>query len=135
MTTRILPALLAASLLLGCATLANAAGLYQWKDAKGVTHFADAPPPKGHFTARDVHPGDPAPAAPDAAKPTPASTNCSLAQANLKLLQAGGAIGVDADGDGKPDGAMTADERVKQTELAQKNIGAFCSNGAPAASP
>jgi hypothetical protein len=31
-------------LVLASAT-AQAAGIYQWKDAKGVTHYTDTPPP------------------------------------------------------------------------------------------
>src|SRR4051812_25730242 len=85
------------------AARAQADGLYQWKDAKGVTHYSDAPPPKGQYKARTVHVRDGvATAAADepAKAQTAADANCTLAQANLKRLQAGGAIGPDANRDG-----------------------------------
>ena len=110
-------------------------GLYQWKDAKGVTHYSDAPPPKGTYKARTVHvrEGVATTADVEPAKPTTtASANCTLAQANLKRLQAGGDIGPDANGDGKPDSTFTAQQLVEQTQLAQKNTQAYCT---PKATP
>jgi hypothetical protein len=119
-----------AALLAGSATLARADNLYQWKDSKGVTHYSDAPPPKGQFHPRTVHVRDgvvPPPAS-EAGKPvTTTDANCTLAQANLKRLQAGGNIGPDANGDGKPDSTFTAQQLVEQTQLAQKNIQSYCS--------
>ena len=89
--------------LLACG-VASAGDVYQWKDAKGVTHYSDAPPPKGQYQARDIHHRDGAATATTAAdKPTTAaSANCTLARTNLERLQAGGDIGQDADGDGPP---------------------------------
>ena len=58
---------------------------------------------------------------------TVVDANCTLAQANLKRLQAGGNIGPDANGDGKPDSTFTAQQLVEQTQLAQKNIQSYCS--------
>ena len=37
--------------------------VYQWKDAKGVTHYSDSPPPKGG-TRREVRTADGKPATP-----------------------------------------------------------------------
>ena len=109
--------------------LAQSEGLYQWKDAKGVTHYSDAPPPKGQFKSRTVHVREGVATATNTepSKPTTAaSANCTLAQANLKRLQAGGNIGPDANGDGKPDSTFTAQQLVEQTQLAQKNIQSYC---------
>ena len=126
-------------LLLGLAGVAHAVGVYQWKDAKGVTHYADAPPPAGAFHARDLHAPAAtaapapvvAPAAPTAA--TPASdSNCTIARANLARLQAGGTIGLDANGDGKPDAVMGDSERASQATLAERNIATFCNASQPA---
>lgn len=130
-----IPALLA--LCLGAVAFPAAAGeVYQWKDAKGVTHYSDAPPPKGRYEARDIRQrgiqrdGTAAAAAPapaSAAKPAPdANANCTLARTNLQRLQAGGDIGLDANGDGKPDATMDAAERARQTGLAEANIRSFC---------
>jgi hypothetical protein len=115
--------------------LAQADGLYQWKDAKGVTHYSDAPPPKGTYKARTVHVREgvaTTASAEPARATTAASANCTLAQSNLKRLQAGGNIGPDANGDGKPDSTFTAQQLVEQTQLAQKNIQSYCT---PKAAP
>jgi hypothetical protein len=117
------------AVLAGSASTAAAGDLYQWKDGKGVTHYSDAPPPKGQFHSRAVHVRDgvaPAPAGEPAKALTTADANCTLAQANLKRLQAGGNIGPDANGDGKPDSTFTAQQLVEQTQLAQKNIQSYC---------
>jgi len=123
-----------ACLLLAGTALAQSGGVYQWKDARGVTHYSDAPPPKGQYQARDIHHRDgaaPAPTAADAAT-TAASANCTLARTNLERLQAGGDIGLDADGDGQPDAALSVEERERQTRLAQINIKTFCTPPAAA---
>jgi hypothetical protein len=124
-------------LLLGLVGAAHAVGVYQWKDARGVTHYADAPPPAGTYHARELHApaatpeSAPAPAAPTAAKPT-TDSNCTIARANLARLQAGGPIGLDADGDGKPDAVMGDSERASQATLAERNIATFCDTSKPA---
>jgi hypothetical protein len=130
-------AVLVSLLVLGLADVAHAVGVYQWKDAKGVTHYADTPPPSGDFQARELHAaaGTRAAAsaiAPAAAKPT-SDGNCTIARANLARLQAGGALGLDADGDGKPDAVMDDSERANQLTLAERNIAKFCaaSDSAP----
>jgi hypothetical protein len=122
------------ALLLAC-TAAAAGELYQWKDAHGVTHYSDAPPPKGAFKARNVQirDGQAAAAPADAIKPKPSdASECALARTNLERLQAGGNIGLDANGDGKPDAPMNATEQAKQTELAQRQIHVFCNAKAAA---
>jgi len=141
-----IPLLLPASVFLSAAALAWVAAtlpataqdksgeLYQWKDAKGVTHYADAPPTAGQYQSRTIQhrDGTPAPTTPQPAATTAASANCSLARTNLERLQAGGDIGLDADGDGKPDAPLSAEERTRQTHLAEANIKNYCGAGAGA---
>jgi hypothetical protein len=118
--------------LLACGA-ASAGDVYQWKDAKGVTHYSDAPPPKGQYQARDVrHRDDEAPAA--SANPAPVTDkNCAVAKTNLDRLKTGGDIGLDANGDGKPDAPLSDFQRKKLTELAEANIRTYCKQ-APATS-
>ena len=134
MVARTIPATLLVSLL-AVASAAQAVGVYQWKDAKGVTHFADAPPPSGRFNARELHapaPTEATPAAAPAVVPPSAETNCAIARANLARLHARGPIGLDANGDGKPDAVMGDSERATQATLAQRNIATFCGKAPPA---
>lgn len=117
---------IAAALLLGCGARVQATDLYTWKDARGVTHYADAPPRKGAFSTRAVQAGD---AATPAEAPAPAvspNADCTVAKANLDKLKAGGVIGLDADHDGKPDAAMTPTELQQQRDLAERQILVFC---------
>ena len=132
------------------ATLAQAQ-VYQWKDAKGVTHYADAPPAKGQdYKARTVDVATPrtsstTPAGPVTAPPTTpadaqppdaaadqaaqrarAKANCEIATANLEHLKSGGVVGYDSDGDGKPDKVLGADERTAQTKVAEGAVASYC---------
>jgi hypothetical protein len=128
MAAKIHSAPLIAALLLAC-TAASAGDLYQWKDAHGVTHYADAPPPKGTYKARNlqIRDGEAAAAPADPVKPKPSTASqCALAQTNFGRLQTGGNIGLDANGDGKPDAPMSAAEQAKQLELAQRQIHVCC---------
>lgn len=126
-----LVALLTAGLL---ATPAAAQELYQWKDANGVTHYSDTPPPTGEdhsvryitqsgATPRTVE--EPA-AAPDG------SAACQTARSNLQLLQGDGPVGEDADGDGVPDAELTDAQREAQMQLAEASIGVYCGGAAGA---
>lgn len=118
--------------LLACG-VASAGDVFQWKDAKGVTHYADAPPPQGQYQTRDVHHRDGEAPAPSTSPVPVIDKNCALAKTNLDRLRTGGDIGLDANGDGKPDAPLSDVERTKQTELAQANIRTYCKQ-APAAS-
>jgi len=102
-------------------------GVYQWKDANGVTHFSDAPPPKGTFQARNVDAGTGHAATPAAAE----SKDCTQARTNLALLDSDRQVGVDSDRDGKLDKPMSAEERAHQRDLTNADIKAYC--GSPAA--
>ena len=102
--------------------------VYQWKDANGVTHYTDVAPKQSH-QARDIEVQDSRPATP-AAK-AQESEQCTNARANVARLQGGDPIGMDANGDGKPDRNLTADERKNQLELNQAAVKAFCTQAKP----
>ena len=133
MAVRILVLVAVTSALLACGT-ARAGDVYQWKDAKGVTHYADAPPPKGQYQSRDVSNRDGQVATTADVAPV-TDKNCALAKTNLDRLKSGGNIGVDADGDGKPDTLMNDDERTKQRALAETQVNAYCTPAAAPANP
>jgi hypothetical protein len=125
-----------ASLLFSLAGLSQAGELYQWKDAKGVTHYSDAPPPKGQYQARNIQVRDGQKPPVAAAKvTTAASANCTLSKTNLERLKAGGDIGLDANRDGTPDAPLNAEERARQVELAETNIRKFCTTQAGVPAP
>lgn len=145
------------AVLLGLA-LAGAAGaqessgqVYQWKDANGVTHYSQDPPPQGTYTTRRITHGAAAPApvadrTADAAAPPPpgsaaASTTagtvpapppapddakCTTARANLEALQSDRTLRQDTDGDGTLDKTLTDADRVEQRNLAGMAEKAFC---------
>lgn len=132
-----------------CLSPALAQQVYSWKDAKGVTHYSDAPPPKGTAKARTV-PVAPAPPPVARVQPAPASTaaarpavqapdpalvqalaeqraaQCKQAQENLKVLQANAMVAVDNDGDGKNDAVLDTKEREAQTATMQAAVQANC---------
>lgn len=102
--------------------------VYQWKDAQGVTHFADEPPP-GQQAAqsrsfKDAAPAEPTTTATAAARPQDPA--CATARTNLERLQGDGPVGLDANGDGQPDSEMDPQERARQVELARKLLGEHC---------
>lgn len=103
--------------------LAEQQRVYQWKDANGVTHYTDTPPPQTH-KSRDIDDrGTPA-EAPKAK--VEESRQCLDARANLQRLQGGQAVGIDTNGDGKADRNLTADERASQVELNHAAVKAYC---------
>lgn len=128
--------------------------VYQWKDAKGVTHYSDSPPPKGgsvrEIRTPKVVPATPATpatnvavskaakpeAAPAAAPPPPVAppvvadkAKCELAQHNLASLQSDAPVGIDTDSDGNPDSEIGAEDRTKYVGLAREAIQANCPGG------
>lgn len=127
---RLLPGLVA-GLCLVLATPAFAAKVYQWKDAKGVTHYSDAPPPDQAIKGRNVADKG-GQEAPKAAKPV-VNANCSNARSNLAILQGSTPVSVDEDKDGKPDRNLNDTERANRTDLAQAQIKTYC-EGASVAS-
>jgi len=110
--------------------------LYQWKDANGVTHYSDAPPPAGaDYKNRTISNRGSAAIATEKTEALAESSQCTTARGNLALLQGEGPVGADSDNDGKPDAAFTAEERAAQTQLAQAAIKVHCSNATATASP
>lgn len=116
--------------LIGCVALAAQAqsnGVYKWKDARGVTHYSDTPPPKGRY-------GSVAPAPAPRTAPTPAKVDprCATARANIERLKGAATdIGLDADGDGKPDAPLAPGQRAEQLRLAQTAERSFCAPATP----
>ncbi|RPE79577.1 DUF4124 domain-containing protein [Vulcaniibacterium tengchongense] len=128
---RLLP-WLGAGLLLALALPAAASKVYQWKDAQGVTHYSDSPPPDAAYRNRAIrNPAEPAPQA--AAKPV-VNANCSNARSNLQVLQSGSPVGVDEDRDGKPERTLTESERANRVALAEAQIKTYCEAPAVAGS-
>jgi len=120
--------------LLACG-IASAGDVYQWKDAKGVTHYSDAPPPNGQYQARDVSHRD-IEATTASASPAPVTNqNCAQAKINLDRLKTGGDMGLDANGDGQPDAPFSDAERTRQTQMAEAKIRIYCAPTAAAATP
>lgn len=150
----------------GCIVAAIAApvfaqSVYTWKDAKGVTHYSDSPPPestKQKVRTVDVPPAPPStPVVARPVLPTPAATvarapgaapkqpdpnalmaaaearaaACKQAQANLEVLKTNAPVGMDQDGDGKNDSVLDAAERTKQTANMQAAVTANCAAPTP----
>lgn len=103
--------------------------VYQWKDAQGVTHYADTAPKQTH-QARDIDARTGTTTETTATKPQE-SEQCRNARSNLQRLQGNDAIGIDSNGDGKPDRNLTDAERKSQTELNQAGVKAFCPPATP----
>lgn len=127
---RLLPGAVAA-LCLVLATPAFAAKVYQWKDAKGVTHYSDSPPPDQAIKGRTMADKGGQPAQTPVAKPV-VSANCTNARSNLAVLQGANPVSIDEDKDGKPDRNLSDSERANRTELAQAQIKTYCEGAAVA---
>lgn len=125
--------------LLAAAPLA-ASEIYTWKDARGVTHYSETPPPAGtRFevrrmagTAPSSTPATPTPATTPAAA-TAANANasaggdagqCDLARKNVAALKAEGAV-QQVGADGKPR-ELSANERTDQLALSEAAVRAYC---------
>ena len=119
--------------------------VYKWKDANGVVHFSDAPPPKGtdFNNVRIVNqstgitqtaPQTPPPAA-DAttaaaageAKPTAdngTAARCASAQDRVALLSSAQPLTVQQDGKYVP---MPAADRAAELNIAKATVTSLCS--------
>ena len=107
---------------------AQAAGIYQWKDAKGVSHYTDTPPPDSQYKQRNIyHPDIDQPAAKPAENPT-----CTSARKNIALLNSQQSLQMDSDGDGKPDKTLSDSDRANQLALAQATLNISCTSSTPA---
>ena len=108
-----------------CSTALAAGKVYQWKDAKGVTHFSDSPPPAGQKVQdrRIDNRGEPIP---ETAAKAVDSPQCTTAKLNVSLLAGNSALQQDTDGDGKPDKILGEDDRANQRGLAEAAVKAYC---------
>ena len=112
-------------MLLAAVLPASAGEIYQWKDAKGVTHYADSPPVnQAHKSRAITQRGSAVKTA--ATKPAVANADCSNARSNLTILQGKGEVGIDEDKDGKAERNLTAQERANRLVLAEAGVKAYC---------
>lgn len=95
--------------------------LYQWKDARGVTHYSQHPPPRGAYQTRTVRQRDPQPQQSTAAASSPPSSTCERARASLTLLQSDQPVRLEGQ-----QTALTPQQRQSQTELAQAAVRVHC---------
>lgn len=104
----------------------TAGEVYQWTDAKGVTHYSQTPPEQGRYQQRLItSSGTAAPTAAEPAAPVE-NAQCAAARRNLEALKAEGDVMQDSDGDGTPDQVLDATQRANQLELAQAAAKAYC---------
>lgn len=110
--------------------LAQQQTVYQWKDAKGVTHFADAPPAQT-YKKRDINARSGTAIEVVETKKSAKDVSCANARSNLANLRGQGEVGMDNDGDGKSDGNLTVEQRASQIELNEAMLKANCATPAP----
>ena len=113
-------------LLAATGVAAQSGGVYKWKDARGVTHYSDTPPPGGRYgsVAADAQARVKAPPAPD--------PRCLEARANVdRLRNSRGDIGPDANGDGKPDVVLDQAQRARQLQAAEAQVQRYCAAARP----
>jgi hypothetical protein len=128
LTSSALASAIALCIGLTTAATASAGDVYKWKDANGVTHYSQTPPPKGSAEYRMYL------YAQREAKKTaesPAVTQCTTARSNVTMLESGKPLRRDTDGDGKPDADLNEKDRAQQLELAKMVLRANC-GGQPA---
>lgn len=106
--------------------LAQQQTIYQWKDAKGVTHFADAPPAQT-YKKRDINSRSGTAVEAVEAKKSAKDVSCDNARANLAKLRGQGPVGIDNDGDGKADANMSPEQRANQVQFNEAMLKANCS--------
>ena len=107
-------------------TTALAGKIYQWKDAKGVSHYADSPPPDQQVKNRRID-NRGAPVAEEAAVgKSVENPQCTTARLNLQLLAGSSGVQQDTDGDGKPDKVLSDEDRANQRNLAEAAAKAYC---------
>ncbi len=115
---------------LGCLLLlasasAVAGPVYKWKDANGVTQYSETPPAGKKYETREQARSPQAATSTETPAP-PVPEQCSTARANLALLDGGGQVMQDTDGDGKPDSPLNPEQHTAQKGLAEAAIKAYC---------
>lgn len=113
-------------------TTALAGKVYQWKDAKGVTHYADSPPPGQQVKDRRIDNRGAPVAEETAVGKSVENPQCATARQNLQILAGNNGVQQDTDGDGKPDKTLNDEDRANQRGLAEAAVKAYC-KPAPAA--
>jgi hypothetical protein len=138
--------LFALAALLGTGSAA-AEQFYKWKDADGVTHYTNTPPPAG--VQADKLAVKPAPLAADPAAPTesapadgssgtPAdgrstaaaaqrSAACATAQTTLNTLKSNAFVTMDKDGDGVSE-LLSPEEQNAQIGASEERVRTLCGN-------
>jgi hypothetical protein len=119
--------------------------VYKWKDANGVVHFSDAPPPKGTefnnvrivnqsaaITQTEAPPTGDTTAAADSGEAKAATDNgnaarCASAQDRVALLSSAQPLTVQQDGKYVP---MAAADRAAELNIAKATVASLCSAGA-----
>ena len=124
-------AALLAGLVIAPSAHAQATRVYQWKDAQGVTHYADHPPPE-QARKRNVGDASHGLSAPEAPAAPAENPQCTTARGNLAILGSSSPVQQDTDGDGKPDVTLDDQGRANQKALAEAAVKAYCK---PAAAP
>ncbi|HVK50540.1 MAG TPA: DUF4124 domain-containing protein [Pseudoxanthomonas sp.] len=114
------------SLLAAASLSAQAAPVYQWKDANGVTHYSDKPPAGEQYKDRRIDPrGEPLAQSEPAGKSV-ASPQCLQARKNLEVLSSSTRV-LQAGEDGKPGGQpLDEQQRANQRALAEAAQKAYC---------
>ncbi|ADV28265.1 hypothetical protein Psesu_2433 [Pseudoxanthomonas suwonensis 11-1] len=126
------PTTRACLLLLVAATFASgtalASTIYKWKDANGVTHSSDQPPPGQRYETRKINGGGYAVETPDAEE-APESAACASARKSLGAFDSSRPVQVDTDGDGKADRTLSDEERQSHRSVAEAAVKANCPGG------
>lgn len=106
--------------------LVQAAPVYQWKDANGVTHYSDKPPAGEQYKDRRIDPrGEPVAQTEPAGKSVQ-SPECQQARKNLEVLNTSSRV-LQAGADGKPTGEpLNAQQLANQRTLAEAAQKAYC---------
>ena len=113
-------------ILASACTTALAGKVYQWKDAQGVTHYADSPPPNQQVKDRRIDNRGAPMAEETAVGKSVENPQCTTAKLNLQVLAGSGGVQQDTDGDGKPDKVLNDDDRANQRGLAEAAVKAYC---------
>jgi len=120
-----LPILALAATGLLVASAVQGGEVYQWKDASGVTHYSQTPPPKGSYQQRLISGDRAGIAQPTTVQAAAENPRCATARANLEALGSGRPVH-EADEDGQAGRALNDAERASQVELANAAIRAYC---------
>lgn len=121
-----LPILILAAAGVLAAAAVHGSEVYQWKDANGITHYSQTPPPKGSYQQRAISGERAGSAQPVATQAAAEDPRCATAQANVAALASGRPVH-EAGEEGQPGRALNDAERASQTELANAAVKAYCS--------